>query len=290
MARVLVSADLSTWITERIEEFPGNHEAHKWLADRVHEMDALPLVLDMGGSYAIRASGDLVQFGWDGPEDGVEQAVHRCRRTPQLFATATLHADVPVHSQARGGGFTRSPPWYARVSLEVTLSADAVTGAGVADTMTPMASRAPRSALALLWIARSHGRWSSPSIAILAIYFATAVVACGSAEGGEGEPCKCDNCSLLGGEFYCDPGLICDTALVKGPALYTCQRPQSVPEGGACIGFSSGLCAAGLVCSYSDITIWTCEPPRPCPAGQVDQSGTCAPCPSSSKACDGGVH
>jgi hypothetical protein len=68
MARVLVSADLSTWITERIEEFPGNHEAHKWLADRVHEMDALPLVLDMGGSYAIRASGDLIQFGWDGPE------------------------------------------------------------------------------------------------------------------------------------------------------------------------------------------------------------------------------
>jgi hypothetical protein len=68
MARVLVSADLSTWITERIEEFPGNHEAHEWLADRVHEMDALPLVLDMGGSYAIRASGDLIQFGWDGPE------------------------------------------------------------------------------------------------------------------------------------------------------------------------------------------------------------------------------
>jgi hypothetical protein len=30
-------------------------------------MDALPLMLDMGGSYAIRANGDLVQFAWDGP-------------------------------------------------------------------------------------------------------------------------------------------------------------------------------------------------------------------------------
>jgi hypothetical protein len=29
-------------------------------------MAALPLMLDMGGSYAIRASGDLVQFEWDG--------------------------------------------------------------------------------------------------------------------------------------------------------------------------------------------------------------------------------
>jgi hypothetical protein len=29
-------------------------------------MDALPLMLDMGGSYAIRANGDLVQFDWDG--------------------------------------------------------------------------------------------------------------------------------------------------------------------------------------------------------------------------------
>ncbi len=29
-------------------------------------MDALPLMLDMGGAFAIRANGDLVQFDWDG--------------------------------------------------------------------------------------------------------------------------------------------------------------------------------------------------------------------------------
>jgi hypothetical protein len=67
MARVALSSDLSTWIAERIEAFPGDHEAQRWLAERVHEMDALPLFLDMGGSCAIRANGDLVQFDWDGP-------------------------------------------------------------------------------------------------------------------------------------------------------------------------------------------------------------------------------
>ena len=71
MARVPVSSDLSTWIAERIKAFPGDQEAQKWLTDRVSEVDALPLVLDMGGSYAIRANGDLVQFDWDGPAGAV---------------------------------------------------------------------------------------------------------------------------------------------------------------------------------------------------------------------------
>ena len=67
MARVAVSPELSSWIAGRIAAFPGEHEAHRWLADRVRDMGALPLVLDMGGSYAIRASGELVEFDWDGP-------------------------------------------------------------------------------------------------------------------------------------------------------------------------------------------------------------------------------
>jgi hypothetical protein len=62
-----MSSELSTWTTERIEAFPGDHEAQKWLAGQVQEMDALPLTLDMGGAYAIRANGDLIQLSWDGP-------------------------------------------------------------------------------------------------------------------------------------------------------------------------------------------------------------------------------
>jgi hypothetical protein len=66
-ARVRVPSDVSIWIAEKIRTFPGDRSAHQWAAERVQEMDALPLVLGMGGTYAIRASGDLVQFDWDGP-------------------------------------------------------------------------------------------------------------------------------------------------------------------------------------------------------------------------------
>jgi hypothetical protein len=71
MARVPLSSDLSTRITERIEAFQHRNESEDWLAKRLKEVDALPLVLDMGGSYAIRASGDLVEFAWDGPGDAM---------------------------------------------------------------------------------------------------------------------------------------------------------------------------------------------------------------------------
>jgi hypothetical protein len=92
MARVALSSDLSRWIAETIEAFPGEHEGQRWLAQRVHDMDALPLMLDMGGSYAIRANGDLVQFDWDGP-GGAERL-----EDPRLINIA-LHQGSLKHPQ-----------------------------------------------------------------------------------------------------------------------------------------------------------------------------------------------
>jgi hypothetical protein len=77
MARVPLSSDLSAWINEAIKAFQHGNESKEWLAKRVKEVDALPLVLDMGGSYAIRANGDLVEFAWDEAGDAVQLDDHR---------------------------------------------------------------------------------------------------------------------------------------------------------------------------------------------------------------------
>ena len=62
-----------TWFTQvlapKLRAFPGDNGAQHWLAKRVQEVHALPLVVDVGASYAIRASGDLVQFDWDGARE-----------------------------------------------------------------------------------------------------------------------------------------------------------------------------------------------------------------------------
>jgi hypothetical protein len=128
-------------------------------------------------------------------------------------------------------------------------------------------------------VAPSHDRWSRSAFALPAICLAAVVVGCVSPEGGDGEPCN--------GSLDCDPGLICNTGnLTSG--LYTCQRPESVREDGACDPDAPGLCAVGLVCSFTSASgaPWTCEPPRPCPAGQAYSGGDCMPCPPGT-ACDG---
>jgi hypothetical protein len=67
MARVVLTPELSARIAARIAAFPAENEAHQWLADLVRETAALPLWLDMGGSYGITAVGELVELDWDGP-------------------------------------------------------------------------------------------------------------------------------------------------------------------------------------------------------------------------------
>jgi len=67
MARVALTPELSSWIADRVAAFPMKSDAQPWLADVVREFLALPLWLAVGGCYAIRADGELVEFGWDGP-------------------------------------------------------------------------------------------------------------------------------------------------------------------------------------------------------------------------------
>jgi hypothetical protein len=68
VARVRLSPDTAHWIETLIRAFPDDRSAPEWLADRVRRMAALPLMLDMGGCYAIRADGELLEFDWDDPD------------------------------------------------------------------------------------------------------------------------------------------------------------------------------------------------------------------------------
>jgi hypothetical protein len=154
-----------------------------------------------------------------------------------------------------------------------------------------------------------RGPWLLPAFVLLviaarqsvrvlsAIGLAAAVAACASngsgPEGGDGERCKCDDCTILSGYLYCDPGLVCN--------MDGCEPPQSVQEGGECPAFSSGFCAADLVCTFSANAsaasmTWTCEPLVPCPAGQAYQishsdplggRGACMPCLTVQTVCNG---
>jgi hypothetical protein len=117
------------------------------------------------------------------------------------------------------------------------------------------------------------------------------VAACVAARGGEGEPCKCEGCTIFSGRFYCDDGLICNTGT---GGEYRCQRPGSAGAGGACNAWEQldpsapVLCAEGLTCTYSgsfdaasgagvvpcpNLVAWCCEPlPPPCRDCKPDAS------------------
>lgn len=97
---------------------------------------------------------------------------------------------------------------------------------------------------------------------------------CARAEGGAGEPCMCDSCSIVSGTYVCDMGLVCNT----GASPYTCEEPNSVPSGGAC--GEDANCAAGLFCSGSVCTTQIGEG-GDC-SGDPDQ---CAPGLECTKAC-----
>ena len=63
MARVEVSTELAAYITSQIAKL-ADDPTDEWLAGRVRLINALPLMLDSQGTYAIRADGELVQFEW----------------------------------------------------------------------------------------------------------------------------------------------------------------------------------------------------------------------------------
>ena len=117
MARVALSSELSRWITEKLEAFPGNHEAQRWLAARVHKVGALPLMLDMSGAFAIRPNGDLVQFDWDGPAGAVPLedprliniALHQGRIKHPHLASLVPSRPVSARDCSHCGGTGRLP-------------------------------------------------------------------------------------------------------------------------------------------------------------------------------------
>jgi len=76
MPIIPLSSELSARIAARIESMQRDDTTPPWLGARAREMNALPLVADMGGSFAIRATGELVQFDWDGsgPAEPLEDA------------------------------------------------------------------------------------------------------------------------------------------------------------------------------------------------------------------------
>ena len=73
-------------------------------------MDALPLMLDMGGAYAIRANGDLVQFDWDGP-GGAEPL-----EDPGSSTSRCIRAASDIHILAVSFRHARSAHAIARIA------------------------------------------------------------------------------------------------------------------------------------------------------------------------------
>src|SRR5271154_1839626 len=81
-----------------------------------------------------------------------------CAAMSAAASTVVLARTVPNRSSSRGGAFMRSPHRTPPLSLEVTLSAHAVVGAGAAGNMTAMAPRVARFRLALLGFVLLHER------------------------------------------------------------------------------------------------------------------------------------
>ncbi len=70
--------ELKRQIEARLKEFLGSTDSVKLnLLSAAAELNALPLMLDMGGCFAIRMDGEIVSFAWDEEQDHV---VERDRR------------------------------------------------------------------------------------------------------------------------------------------------------------------------------------------------------------------
>lgn len=112
---------------------------------------------------------------------------------------------------------------------------------------------------------------SALQLAVLVVGVTGGLAACTEGKRGEGEPCE-EHCKdWFSCTWYCDDGLVCN----RGVSPYACQRPGSVPAGGACnpweIGSSLALCAEGLGCvangpttgtvfKEGSVPTWRCEP------------------------------
>lgn len=105
--------------------------------------------------------------------------------------------------------------------------------------------------------------------------------ACEEDRGGEGEPCKCTGCSILGGgRWYCDDDLVCETQTV------ICHAPGSGQPDDPCAPFSNEFCAAGLNCVHMPgrYPTWRCQ--KACVPGERESCG-CARDPALEHSCAG---
>lgn len=67
-----ITPELSEKIEANLKEFISNPESYSSLPDLkeiAFELKVLPMLLDMGGCYAIRPNGEIVSFAWDEPYD-----------------------------------------------------------------------------------------------------------------------------------------------------------------------------------------------------------------------------
>jgi hypothetical protein len=66
-----ISLELSKQIKQRLTDFvdDGGPDGPIDLGRIVSQLDALPLMLDMGGAVAIRPDGEIISFVWDKEED-----------------------------------------------------------------------------------------------------------------------------------------------------------------------------------------------------------------------------
>jgi hypothetical protein len=77
-----ISTELKRQIERRLNEFINSTEPDKLgLRAIAAELNALPLLLDMGGCYAIRPDGEVISFAWDDEKD---YQVEQDRRTKNI--------------------------------------------------------------------------------------------------------------------------------------------------------------------------------------------------------------
>jgi hypothetical protein len=56
---------MSREIERLLARFLSDAAQPDWVRAKATRWGALPLVLDMGGCYALRAGGEIISFGWD---------------------------------------------------------------------------------------------------------------------------------------------------------------------------------------------------------------------------------
>jgi hypothetical protein len=146
--RLPLPRELADTINQLISQFltdPKNANA----AALVRDVHALPLVLDMGGFYGIKPSGELIEVAWDEAQSLKEITDHRvanmalhhgARAFPQLAAlepqknesavtcsscNGTGLANVPEHLQEHVLCWCGGLGWLPSAEFEMKMSAPA---------------------------------------------------------------------------------------------------------------------------------------------------------------------